>query len=134
MIRQGRNLFHNQPIETLSNIIDTLHTTEENMRLLQGWKQVCRGWWYHISTYTDPDNQWQRNLRTEVRSTWKALYNCAMRKAQMDKKHPHLELRKVTIELTTVLCTSLEAFSFSRALVGGVTSIISVLAHTNDHS
>jgi len=53
-IRRGRNLFHNQPIEILSNIVETLPTTEDNMRLLQGWKQVCRGWRHHISTYTGP--------------------------------------------------------------------------------
>ena len=64
---------------------------------------------------------------------WKSLYGRAMPIAQKDEKHPHLEPRKVTIEFTTVLCTILEAFSFSRALVGGVASIISTLAHTNDH-
>jgi hypothetical protein len=39
-IRQGPNPFHDQPIETLCNIIDTLPATEENMRLLLQWKQV----------------------------------------------------------------------------------------------
>jgi len=65
-IRRGRNLFHDQPTETLSNIMETLPTTEENMRLLQGWKQVSRGWKHHINSYTGPDNHWQRNLRTEI--------------------------------------------------------------------
>jgi len=132
-IRQGRNLFHNQPIEILSNVIETLQTTEDNMRLLQGWKRVCRGWRHHISTYTDPDNQWQRNLRMEVREIWKSLYDRSMPIAQKDEKHPHLEPRKVTSEFTTALCTILEEFSLSRALVGGVASMISVLARTNDH-
>ena len=50
-IRRGRNLFHDQPTETLSNIMEPLLTTEENMRLLQGWKQVSRGW-KHQSTPT----------------------------------------------------------------------------------
>ena len=132
-IRQGQNLCHNQPIGIISNIIETFPTTEDNMRLLQGWKQVCRGWRHHISTYTGPDNQWQRNLRTEVREMWKSLYGRAMPIAQKDEKNSHLEPRKVTIKFTTVLCTNLEAFSFSRALVGGVASIISILAHTNEH-
>jgi len=66
VIPQGRNLFHNQPIETISNIIDTLQPTKGNMNLMKLWKQVCRIWWHHINTYTDPDNQWQRNLRTEM--------------------------------------------------------------------
>ena len=56
-IRRGRHLFHNQPIETLSNIVETLPTTEESMRLLQGWKQVCRGWKHHISSYTGPTSE-----------------------------------------------------------------------------
>ena len=34
-IRRGRNLFHDQPTETLSNIMEALPTTQENMRLLQ---------------------------------------------------------------------------------------------------
>ena len=33
--RQGPNPFKDQPVETLNIIIDTLPTTEENMRLLQ---------------------------------------------------------------------------------------------------
>ena len=57
-IRRGRNLFHDQPTETISNIMKTLPTTEENMRLLQGWKQVSRGWKHHINSYTGPDNHW----------------------------------------------------------------------------
>ena len=61
-IRRGRNLFHNQPIETLGNIVETLPTTEESMRLLQRWKQVCRGWKHHISSSTAPDHHWQRNF------------------------------------------------------------------------
>ena len=65
-IRGGRNLFHDQPTETLSNIVETLPTTEESMVLLLGWKQVCRGWKHHIDSYTGPDNHWQRNLRTEI--------------------------------------------------------------------
>jgi len=57
--RQGPNLFLDQPAETLSIIIDTLPTTEENMRLLQTWKQVSRGWKRHIDSYTGPDNYYQ---------------------------------------------------------------------------
>jgi len=78
-IRRGRNLFQDQPTETLSNIMETLpkqssSTTEENMRLLQGWKQVSRGWKHHINSYTGPDNHWQRNLRTEIRNLWQSLF------------------------------------------------------------
>jgi len=64
---------------------------------------------------------------------WNSLYGRAIPITQKDEKTPHLELRKVTIEFTTVLCMILEAFSFSRALVGGVASIISMLTHTKDH-
>jgi len=53
--------------------------------------------------------------------------------AQKDENEPHQEPITVTIEVTTALCTILETFSFSRALVGGVASIISLLIHTNDH-
>jgi len=130
---QGRNLFQNQPTETLSNIIETFHTTEENMRLLTGWKQVCRGWRQHIGPYIDPDNQWQRNLRTKVGSTWQAIYDRAIPIAQKDTSNPHQEPRKVTTKLTVALGRSLETLSFSRALVRGVASIISILTHTNDH-
>jgi len=73
-IRRGRNLFHDQPTETFSNIMETLPTTEENMRLLEGWKQVSRGWKHHINSYTGPDNHWQRNLRTEIRNLWQSLF------------------------------------------------------------
>ena len=73
-IRRGRNLFQDQPTETLTNIIETLPTTEDNMRLLQGWKQVSRGWKLHIGSYTGPDNHWQRNLRTEICDLWQSLY------------------------------------------------------------
>jgi len=66
--RQGPNPFLDQPAETLSIIIDTLPTTEENMRLLQTWKQVSRGWKSHIESYSGPDNQWQCKLRVEIRS------------------------------------------------------------------
>ena len=75
---RSRNLFHDQPTETLSNIIETLPTTKENMRLLQGWKQVSRGWKYHINSYTGPDNHWQRNLRTEIYDLWESLYRRAV--------------------------------------------------------
>jgi len=43
-----------------------------------------------------------------------------------------LRLRMVPIELITDLCNAVEKFSSSRALAGGVASVISLLAHTND--
>jgi len=133
VIPQGRNLFHNQPIETISNIIDTLQPTKGNMNLMQLWKQVCRGWWHHINTYTYPDNHWQRNLRTEMGGIWKSLHARAMPIALIDKEDPHLEPRIVPLEFIADLCTTMDKYSPSRALVGGVASIISILAHTNDH-
>ena len=132
-IRRGRNLFHNQPMEILSNIVETLPTTEESMRLLQGWKQVCRGWKCHISSYTAPNNHWQRNLRTEIREMWQSLYRRAVPIVQKNGNDPHHEPRTEIVSLVTDLCTILETFSFSRALVGGVASIISTLTHANDH-
>ena len=132
-IRQGLNLFHSLPSEILSNIVKTLPTTEDNMILLQGWKQVCRSWRHHISTYTAPDNQWQRNLRPEMRELWQFLYGRALPVAQKDENEPHQDPRIVTIEVTTALCITLDTFNFSKALVGGVTSIISMPTRTNDH-
>jgi len=41
--------------------------------------------------------------------------------------------RAEIVILTNDLCTALETFSFSRALVGGVTLIISTLTRPNDH-
>jgi len=80
--------------------VETLPTTEDNMILLQGWKQVCRSWRHHIRTYTDPDNQWQRNLRTEMREVWQSIYDRALPIAQKDENEPHQEPRIVTIEDT----------------------------------
>jgi hypothetical protein len=72
--RQGPNPFQDQPVETLSIIIDTLPTTEENMRLLQTWKLVSRGWQRHIESYSGPNNHWQHNLRGEFRVLWQAFH------------------------------------------------------------
>jgi len=69
-IRQGHNLFLDQPPETLSNIIETLLATEENMWLLQRWRQVCKGWKLHIDSYTGPEGHWQRYLRIELQDLW----------------------------------------------------------------
>jgi len=113
--------------------VETLPTTEDSIRLLQGWKQVCRGWKHHISTYTPPDNHWQHNLRIEIRELWQSAYRRAVPIAQKNEDDPHQEPHTVTIEFTTVLRTILETFSFSRVLVGGVAPIISMLTHTNDH-
>jgi len=129
-IRRGRNLFHDQPIETLSNIVETLPTTEESMRLLQGWKQVCRGWKHHINSYTGPDNHWQRSFRTEIRDLWQSLYRRAVSIVEKDRNY---EPRAEIVALTTDLCTALETFSFSRVLVGGVALIITTLTCPNDH-
>jgi len=63
---------------------------------------------------------------------WQSLYRRAVPVAQKNENDPHQEPRTVTIELTTDLCTILETFSFSRALVGGVASIISILTYAND--
>ena len=62
-----------------------------------------------------------------------SLYGRALPIAQKDENDPHQEPRTVCIEFTTVLCTILETFSFSRVLVGGEASIITMLTHTNDH-
>jgi len=106
-IRRGRNLFYDQPTETVSNIVDTLPTTEENMRLLQGWKQVSRGWKHHINSYMGPDNHWQRNLRTEIRDLWQSLYRRAVSIVQNDRNDLYLlEPRAEIVALTTDLCTA----------------------------
>jgi len=105
------------------------------MRLLQGWKQVCRGWKHHISSYTAPDNHWQRNFRTEIRDLWQSLYRRAESIVQDNGDDPHHKPRTEIVALITDLCTILETFSFSRALVGGVALIISTVALTRakDH-
>jgi len=131
--RRGPNLFQDQPAETLSNIIDTLPTTEEHMRLLQIWKQVSRGWKHHINSYTGPDNHRQRNLRLEIRHLWQALYRRATAIVQNDRD-PHLSVQRAEMgALINDLCTTLETYSYSRALVGGVALIILILTRTNDN-
>jgi len=101
-IRRGPNLFYDQPTETLSNIMDTLPTTEENMRLLQGWKQVSRGWKHHINSNTGPDNHCQRNLRTEIRYLWQSFYRRAVSIVQNDRNDLYfLEPRAETSEKYT---------------------------------
>ena len=132
-IRRGLNLFHDQPAETLSNIIDTLTTTEENMRLLQKWKQVSRGWKHHINSYTGPDNHWQRNLRLEIRHLWQAFYRRAIVIVQNDRDLHLLEQRAEMVALINDLCTTLETYSYSRALVAGVALIILILTRPNDN-
>jgi len=133
-IRRGRNLFHDQLTETLSNIAETLPTTEKSKRLLQGWKQVCRGWKHHINSYTGPDNHWQRNFRTEITDLWQSLYRRAVSIVKNERNDLYLlEPRAEIMALTTDLCTALENFGFSRALVGGAALIISTLTRPNDH-
>jgi len=110
--------------------METLPTTEENMRLLQGWKQVSRGWKHHINSYTGPDNHWQRNLRTEIWDLWQSLLAMVQNESiDLVLLGPHAEIAI----LTNDLCTALKTFSFSRALVGGVALIISTLTWPNDH-
>jgi len=102
------------------------------MIMLQRWKQVCRSWNHHIRVYTDPDNHRQRNLRTELREAWQSIYDRALPIAQKDDNKPHQEPCTVTIEDTAALCLTMDKFNFSRALVEGVASIISMLTHTNE--
>ena len=129
--RQGPNPFLDQPAETLSIIIDTLPTTEENTRLLQTWKQVSRGWKRHIESYSGPDNQWQCNLRVEIRSLWQALYHRATAIVR-NERDPHLfTKREEMATLIKDLCTTLETFSYSRAMIGGVALIIITLTRPN---
>jgi len=105
-IGQGRNLFHNQPIEIISNTIETYKPRKTTCNCYNaGNKYVGAGG--TTSVLTDPNNHWQRSLRTEVRGIWKPLHDRAMPIAQTDEKHPHLEPRRVTIEFTTDLCTIL---------------------------
>ena len=104
------------------------------MRLLQGWKQVSRGWKYHINSYTGPENHWQRNLRTEIRDLWQSLYRRAVAMVENESIDlvllgPHTEIAI----LSNDLCTALKTFSFSRGLVGGVVLINSTLTRPNDH-
>jgi len=68
-----------------------------------------------------------------MRELWQFLYGRALPVAQKDENEPHQDPRIVTIEVTTALCITLDTFNFSKALVGGVTSIISMPTRTNDH-
>jgi len=132
-IRQGINFFHNLPLEILSHVVDTLSTSQDNMSILQRWKQVCRNWNRHISVYMDPDNYWQRNLRMEMNTAWQSLFDRALLSAQKDENAPHQHPRIVTMEDIKALRLTMKTFNFSRALIGGVASIISMLTHANDH-
>ena len=131
--RQGPNLFLDQPAETLSIVIDTLPTTEENMRLLQTWKQVSRGWKRHIDSYTGPDNHRQRNLRGEIRLLWQAFYRRATAIVR-NERDPHLPVQRAEmVALINDLCTTLETYSYSRALIGGLALIVLILTRPNDN-
>jgi len=133
VMRRGRNLFLGQPPETLSNIIETLPTTEDNMRRLQGWRQVSRAWELHIDSYTGPDDHWQRNLRTEIHDLWQSLYRRAI--AMVQNEVIESVMLGSHAELTLLVCDlykALKTFGFSRALVGGVALIISTLTRPND--
>jgi len=134
-IRQGHNLFRNQPLETHSNIIETLPTTEDNMWVLQRWGQVCKGWKLHIESYTGPEGHWQRNFRSEIQGLWLSLYQRATALVQNEAIEPanlgpHAELALLSGDLGKAL----KLFGFSRALVGGVALIISMLTRPNDKS
>jgi len=135
VIRRGHNLFLGQPLETLSNIIDTLPATEDNMWRLQRWRQVCKSWKLHIDSYTGPEGHWQRNLRIEIHDLWLSLYRRAIALVQNDatesmKLGPHAVLALLSCDLGKAL----KLFGFSRALVGGVALIISILTRPNDQS
>jgi len=69
----------------------------------------------------------------EMNEAWQSVYDRAMLIAQKDENKPHQEPRTVTVEDTAALCLTMKKFNFSRALVGAVASIISMLIHTNDH-
>jgi len=60
VIRRGHNLFLDQPLETLINIIETLPATEDNMWLLQRWGQVCKGSRIYGCPCTDGQLPWCR--------------------------------------------------------------------------
>jgi len=135
VIRRGHNLFLDQPLESFSNIIETLPATEDNMWLLQKWRQVCKGWKLYIDSYTGPEGHWQRNLRNETQNLWLSLYRRAMALVRNDatelmKLGPHAELALLSCDLGKAL----KGFGFSRALVGGVALIISILTRPNDQS
>ena len=103
------------------------------MRRLQGWRQVCRGWKLHIDSYTGPGDHWQLNLRTEIQELWQSLYRRAIALVQNEviepvNLGPHAELTLLTCDLGKAL----KRFGFSRALVGGVALIISILTRPND--
>jgi len=132
-IRQGLNLFYNLPIEILSHVVDTLSTSQDNMNILQGWKQVCRNWNRHIRVYMDPDNHWQRNLRKELNLAWQSLFDRALPSEQKEENKTRQLPRIVPMEDIEALCLIMKTFDFSRALTGGVASKISRLTHANDH-
>jgi len=129
--RQGPNPFQDQPVETFCTIIDTLPTTEENMRLLQQWKQVSRGWHSHIESYSGPNNHWQHNLRGDFRAWWQTLYHRATAIARNDRDPRPSAQREEMAILLKDLCTTLETHSYSRALTGGVAVIILILTRPN---
>jgi len=133
MLRRGYNHFHDQPPETLSNIIDTLLVTEDNMWQLRKWRQVCQRWQLHIDSYIQPEGHWQRHLRKELQDLWLSLYRWAIALVQ----HKDVELMNVGPYpalnlLSRDLGEALKRFGFSRAFVGGVALIISILTRPNE--
>jgi len=102
---------------------------------LQRWRQVCKSWKLHIDSYTGPEGHWQRNLRIEIHDLWLSLYRRAIALVQNDatesmKLGPHAVLALLSCDLGKAL----KLFGFSRALVGGVALIISILTRPNDQS
>ena len=129
--RQGPNLFQDQPIETLYTIIDTLPTTEENMRLLLQWKQVNRSWYKCIDSHSGPNDQWQRSLRGDLRAGWQTLYRRAIAVVCENRDPRPLPQQEETRILLDDLYTTLKTHSYSRASTGGVAVIILILTRPN---
>ena len=133
VIRQGPNLFKAQSDEFLSMIIDALPATVDNMWLLRIWRVVCKGWLLHVDLYTRPEGQWQRHLRKELQELWRSLHHRAITHIhtaydETENGGPYLTLHNLSLDLEEAL----KRFGFSRAFVGGVALIISILTKPNE--
>jgi len=100
---------------------------------LRKWRRVCKRWQRHIDSYTRPEGHWQRHLRKELQDLWLSLYQWAIALVQ----HKDVELMNVGPYLALNLLSrdlgeALKRFGFSRAFVGGVALIISILTRPNE--
>ena len=94
-------------------------------------KRVSRGWHSHIESYSGTNNNWQHNLRGDLRAWWQTFYHRATAIVRNDRDPRPSAQREEMATLLKDLCTTLETHSYSRALTGGVAVIILIPTRPN---